>query len=174
MKTSLGMLFLLVLVHATASQELLISKKTAINPRSKDTAVTVFRYDKDGFKVSEVTDGQRISDWDSQGRYLGSRGVSETEYYDRTVWVKADSTIRYIPVFQNPIGDKYFGLRKNCWCADSIFHYRDNKTLIQKRKFSFDAKGNAETVVLVWTLPIPPVTDTARVIHNTYDQNGRL
>src|SRR5687768_2038409 len=101
MKILAGMLFLLVLVDVPASQELLVSRKTAINPRSKDTTVTVFRYDKAGFKVSEVTDGQRISDWDSQGRYLGSRGVSETEYYDKTVWVTADSTLRYIPVFQN-------------------------------------------------------------------------
>jgi hypothetical protein len=167
-------LYLVVLAGASASQDLLVSRKTGINSKSQDTSITVIRYDKDGFKVSEVTNGKMVSDWDSQGRYLGSRDMDKTEYYDRTVWVSQDSTQRHLPAFEEPIGDRYFGLRKNCWCADSIFHYRENKTLIQKRKFNFDTKGNVEAVLLVWMLLDPPVLDTGRIIHNTYDQNGRL
>ena len=136
---------------------------------STDTAITLLRYDRDGFLTREIR-ATTVREWDSLGRYTGVRIRDSARYLERVEWPTRDSTLRTQPP-STVLRDRFFNRRPNCWCADSIRH-SINETYTVTRKFQYDALGNPLQVTLTWASD--GRTETIQSYLNTYDEKWRL
>src|SRR5688572_1649637 len=135
------------------SQEMVLAKTTTVHSSPPDTVITLYQYDRNGFLVRTVARDNFVQDWDSFGRSIGHRTEGDTAYTVKTTWFSADSAQRRTPGFDEPLGERWFGRRKNCWCADSIYIYREIHTLMAKMFFIFDTLGSVTRHETLFLLP---------------------
>lgn len=135
-----------------------------------DTMKTTFTYDANGMKVRE-----RFSfivwEWDSLGRYARWTQHNHRDTNEISTWVTADSSVRGSPQSTLQTRERWFGLRKNCRCADSAYRYSFSGSLLHIRRFSYDGNGNLTLITRDYANPAR--RDTAQRYENTYAE-GRL
>jgi hypothetical protein len=130
-----------------------------------DTQRTTFTYDANGMKVRE-----RFSfitwEWDSLGRYVRWTQHDHRDTNEVSTWVTADSSVRGSPGSTLKIAERWFGLRPNCRCADSVYRYGYNGSLLHIRRYTYDMHGNLTLVTRDFANPAR--RDTAQRYENTY------
>lgn len=135
-----------------------------------DTMKTTFTYDANGMKVRE-----RFSfivwEWDSLGRYARWTQHNHRDTNEISTWVTVDSSVRGSPQSTLQVREKWFGLRTNCRCADSLYRYSFNGSLHHVRRFTYDSLGNLSLITRNYVSPAR--FDTAQRYENTYAA-GRL
>lgn len=131
-----------------------------------DTQRTTFTYDANGMKVRE-----RFSfitwEWDSLGRYVRWMQHNHRDTNEISTWITADSSVRASPQGNLKIREKWYGLRPNCRCADSVYRYGFNGNLLHIRRYTYDAHGNLALVTRDYANPAR--RDTAQRYENTYE-----
>jgi hypothetical protein len=130
-----------------------------------DTQVTTFSYDAQGRKVRERFSFITL-EWDSLGRYVRWTQHDARDTVEISTWLALDSSIRGSAHSTLQTRERWFGLRANCRCADSMYRYSFNGTLNHVRRWTYDAQGNPTLVTRDYANP--PRRDTAQRYENAY------
>jgi hypothetical protein len=130
-----------------------------------DTQVTAFTYDAQGRKVRERFSFITL-EWDSLGRYVRWTQHDARDTVEIATWLTADSSIRGSAHSTLQTRERWFGLRPNCRCADSMYRYSFNGALNHVRRYTYDAHGNLTLVTRDYANPAR--RDTAQRYENFY------